>query len=99
MAYRWNQLGALWLFAAAFLLALAETRTLGEVRYGVLTVALTVYNTATYAAAFGLEDAATIFVPRAFTRDGRGTTAMLIRRLLIARAICLLVICTVFYWG
>src|SRR5262249_16888632 len=97
--YLWNQLGALWLFAAAFLLALVEARTLREVGYGVLTVALTVYNTASYAAAFGLEDAATIFVPRAFTKDGRAATAPLIRRLLLARAICLLIIGPAFYWG
>jgi O-antigen/teichoic acid export membrane protein len=99
MAYLWNQLGAFWLFAAAFLLALVEARTLGEVRYGVLTVALTAYNTATYAAAFGLEDAATVFVPRTLTKIGRAATSTLIRRLLIARVICLLIICVAFYWG
>nr|MBA3825360.1 hypothetical protein [Ktedonobacterales bacterium] len=86
MGYVWNQLGSLWLFGASFLFTLLATR-LGKTPYGVLAVVLTVYNTAVYLAAFGLEDASSVFVPRALAEGGRGAAAAVIRRLLVARTI------------
>ncbi|MEO7002529.1 MAG: oligosaccharide flippase family protein [Ktedonobacterales bacterium] len=92
MAYVWNQIGSLWLFFSSFLLTLVVARGLGQTHYGIFAEALTVFNTAVYLAAFGLEDAATVFVPRALAAVGPLATATLIRRLLVSRIIGVLVI-------
>ena len=92
MAYIWNQIGSLWLFFSSFLLTLVVARGLGQTRYGIFAEALTVFNTAVYLAAFGLEDAATVFVPRAFAEAGPRASALMIRRLLISRVIGILVV-------
>ena len=97
-AYLWNQLGSLWIFAASFALSLIATRSLGDANYGIFAVALTFFNTAVYAAAFGLEDAATVFVPRTLAERGRAATATLLRRILLTRAVAVLVICGVLYF-
>src|SRR5215469_2173693 len=88
MAYLWNQIGSLWLYAASFLLILVLTRALGRAGYGYYSAALTIFNTAVYLAAFGLEDAATVFLPRTLAKEGRAATWSLMRRILIARVIC-----------
>jgi O-antigen/teichoic acid export membrane protein len=92
MAYLWNQLGSLWLYAASFLLFFVLTHTLGRDGFGYYSAALTVFNTAVYLAAFGLEDAATVFLPRTLAKEGRAATWSLMRRILIARVICSLII-------
>lgn len=92
MGYVWNQLASLWLFLAGFIFTILATR-LGQVPYGILISALTIYNTAVYLGAFGLEDAAGVFVPRTLAENGRAATAAVIRRLLSTRFICLAVVC------
>ncbi|HKB47188.1 MAG TPA: hypothetical protein VKC57_05790, partial [Ktedonobacterales bacterium] len=99
IAYLWNQLGSLWLFVASFLLTTIAARTLGTDHYGIFAIALTFFNTAVYAAAFGLEDAATIFVPRTFAQRGRAATGALLRRLLVARGLAALAVCAAIYWA
>jgi O-antigen/teichoic acid export membrane protein len=99
IAYLWNQLGSLWLFLASFLLTTIAARTLGTERYGIFAVALTFFNTAVYAAAFGLEDAATVFVPRTFAQQSRAATGALLRRLLVARGLAALAVCATLYWA
>lgn len=99
MAYLWNQLGSIWLYVASFLLTLVAARTLGQERYGVFAVALTLYNTAVYVGALGLDDAATVYVPRAVAERGPAAAARLMRSLLVARSLGLLVVCTVLYWA
>jgi O-antigen/teichoic acid export membrane protein len=96
-AYLWNQLGSLWLFASSFALSLIATRGLGKEPYGIFSIALTFFNTAVYAAAFGLEDAATVFVPRTLAERGRGATGALMRRILLARTVAVLLICVAVY--
>jgi O-antigen/teichoic acid export membrane protein len=88
MGYVWNQFASLWLFLASFLFTILATR-LGRDPYGVLAGALTIYNTAVYLAAFGLEDASSVFVPRALAEDGRAAAAAVIRRLALTRVLCL----------
>ncbi len=88
MAYLWNQLGSLWLYAASFLLVLVVTRTLGPSGFGYYAAALATFNTGVYLAAFGLEDAATIFLPRTLAKEGRAATWSIMKRILIARVIC-----------
>ena len=87
MAYLWNQIGSIWSFVALFLLTLVVTRSLGKAPFGIYAIALTVYNTALYVAAFGLEDAATVFVPRTLAAMGRAATSSLVRRLLLTRIV------------
>lgn len=99
MAYLWNQLGSIWLYVASFLLTLVAARTLGQERYGVFAVALTLYNTAVYVGALGLDDAATVYVPRAVAERGLSGAARLMRNLLVARSLGLLVVCAVLYWA
>ncbi|MFI5274937.1 MAG: lipopolysaccharide biosynthesis protein, partial [Ktedonobacterales bacterium] len=97
-AYLWNQLGSLWLFASSFALSLIAARSLGDVNYGVFAIALTFFNTAVYAAAFGLEDAATVFVPRTLAERGRAATGALLRRILLTRALAVLLVCAALYF-
>jgi O-antigen/teichoic acid export membrane protein len=99
MAYVWNQLGSFWLFAASFLLTLVIARGLSDQQYGVYAVALTFYNSAVYVAAFGLEDAATVFVPRTLALRGRLASAAIIRQLLAARLACVALVSIGIAWG
>jgi O-antigen/teichoic acid export membrane protein len=88
MGYLWNQLASLWLFGASFLFNLLTAR-LGIVNFGILAVTTTVYNTGVYLAAFGLEDASSVFIPRALAEGGKGAAAAVIRRLLVTRVLFL----------
>ncbi len=99
MGYLWNQIGSLLLFGSSFLFTIAVARTLGQNSYGVLAVALTVYNTAVYVTAFGLEDASTVFVPRTLAEQGRAATGALIRRVLATRAVGVLAVTLALVWG
>jgi O-antigen/teichoic acid export membrane protein len=99
MGYVWNQLGSLWLFGSSFLFTIVLTRGYAQENYGKLAVALTIYNTAIYIAAFGLEDASTVFVPRTLAEQGRDATAVLIRRTLLARLIGVGIIGLGLIWG
>jgi O-antigen/teichoic acid export membrane protein len=92
MSYFWNQIGSLWLFLSSFIFTLLATRGLGKDNYGTLAIALTTFNTAIYVAAFGLEDATTVFLPRVLSEEGRPAAASLIRRTLFARLIALVLV-------
>jgi O-antigen/teichoic acid export membrane protein len=85
MSYLWNQIGSLIQFGSLLVFSIAIARALGPARYGVLAVALTTYNTVIYITAFGLEDSATVFVPRTYAEKGRAAAASVIRRVLFAR--------------
>ncbi len=93
MGILWNQLYQLWFFGASFLLTEVVTHGLSPEAYGVYAYAFTAFTTISYLAAFGLEEAATIWVPRALTEDGRGQAGSVIRRLIAVRFLFLLVIC------
>lgn len=93
MGFLWNQLFQLWLFGSGLLLMLVVARAVTKEQYGAFSYALTAFNTALYIAAFGLEEAATIWVPRALAEQGRGQASSVIRRLLGIRLLFLLVVC------
>ncbi len=93
MGFLWNQLFQLWLFGSGLLLMQVVARGVSEDEYGAFTIALTAFNTALYVAAFGLEEAATVWVPRALAEHGRAQASSIIRRLLGARLLFLLVVC------
>jgi len=93
MGFLWNQIYQLWLFGSSFLLTLVLSRGLSTDQYGVFATALTAFTTASYLAAFGLEEAATIWVPRALTEDGRAQASSVIRRLIGVRLLFLLAVC------
>jgi len=93
MGFFWNQLYQLWLYGTSLLLNLVVARALPPQQYGVYSTALTAFNTAIYLLAFGLEEAATIWVPRALTEEGREQASSVIRRLLGVRVLFLLVVC------
>lgn len=100
MGYLWNQIGSLWMFASSFLFTTLVARSIGNTTsFGILAVALTVYNTAVYLAAFGLEDATTVFLPRTLAEHGRNAAAALIRRTLVTRVIGVIVIGIGMVWG
>ncbi len=96
MGFLWNQLYQLWLFGSSFILTQIIARGLSTKDYGVYSVALTAFNTASYLAAFGLEEAAIVWVPRAMTEEGRQQASSVIRRLLFARILCVLIVCASF---
>jgi O-antigen/teichoic acid export membrane protein len=96
MGFLWNQLYQLWLFGSGFVLTQIVARGVSTKDYGVYSVALTAFNTASYLAAFGLEEAAIVWVPRALTEDGRQQASSVIRRLLFARILCVLIVCAAF---
>ena len=93
--FLWSQLYQFWLFGSGFLLTQVVARGVSPQEYGVYAIALTAFNTASYLAAFGLEEAATIWVPRALTEHGRGQAGSVIRRLLGVRLLFLLATCVV----
>ncbi len=93
MGFLWNQLFQLWLFGSGLLLMLVVARGVSKDQYGAFQIALTAFNTALYLAAFGLEEAATIWVPRALAEHGRAQASSVIRRLLRTRLLFLLVVC------
>jgi len=99
MGYVWNQISSLWMFAASFLFTIVLTRMLSNTRYGDMASALTIYNTALYLAAFGLEDASTVFVPRILAERGRAAAGSIVRRTLITRVIGVAIICSGLVWG
>jgi O-antigen/teichoic acid export membrane protein len=99
MGYLWNQIGSLWMFGASFLFTILVARELGKTPYGVLAVALTVYNTAVYFAAFGLEDATTVFLPRTLAEQGRDAAAQLIRRTMLTRGISVAIVAFLLVMG
>lgn len=99
MGYVWNQISSLWLFLSSFLLTILATHMLGPVAYGGLAVALTTFNTAVYAAAFGMEDATTVYLPRVLAEQGRAAAASLIRRALLTRMAGLAIVCSGLIWG
>jgi O-antigen/teichoic acid export membrane protein len=96
MGFLWNQLYQLWLFGSGFLLTQVVARGVSTNDYGVYSIALTAFNTASYLAAFGLEEAAIVWVPRALTEEGRQQASSVIRRLLFARILCVLIVCAAF---
>ncbi len=66
------------------------THGLSPKDYGYYAAAITAFTTLSYLASFGLEEAATIWVPRALTEAGRDQASSVIRRLLGARLLFLL---------
>jgi O-antigen/teichoic acid export membrane protein len=93
MGFLWNQLYQLWLFGSSFLLTVVLTHGLSPTEYGAYATALTAFTTVSYLAAFGLEEAATIWVPRALTEEGRAQASSVIRRLIGTRLLFLLAAC------
>lgn len=93
MGILWNQLYQIWFFGASFLLTEVVTHGLSPEAYGVYSYALTAFTTISYLAAFGLEEAATIWVPRALTEDGRSQASSVIRRLIAVRFLFILATC------
>ena len=98
MGYVWNQFGSLWLFLSSFILTILATHLLGKDAYGGLAVALTTFNTAVYFAAYGMEDATTVYLPRVLAEQGRAAAASLIRRTLATRMIGLGIVCISLVW-
>ncbi len=89
MSYVWNQIASFWLFGSSFIFTILLTHGLSPSDYGNLGSALTIYNTGVYIAAFGLEDATTVFVPRIYSEHGKAAAAVIVRRTLITRLIML----------
>ena len=98
MGYVWNQMGSLWLFLSSFLLTILATHLLGKNAYGDLAVAMTTFNTAVYFAAYGMEDATSVYLPRVLAEHGRAAAASLIRRTLATRMIGLGIVCLSVVW-
>ncbi|HEU5229844.1 MAG TPA: polysaccharide biosynthesis C-terminal domain-containing protein [Ktedonobacteraceae bacterium] len=84
-SYLFNQAYGLWFFISWFLLTLIITHNVTTTQYGIFTVGLTAFNTILYVIAFGLEDAATTYIPRVLAEHGRAAAAQLTRRLLALR--------------
>jgi O-antigen/teichoic acid export membrane protein/O-antigen ligase len=85
--FLWNQLYMLWFFGTSFLLSVIITRGLSAHDYGMFATLTTIIGTITFLCAFGLEDTATVFLPRIVGKDGERAAGTLIRRLLVWRVI------------
>lgn len=84
-SFLWNQMYAMWFFGTSFLLSIVITRGLTPTEYGVYATLTTIISTITFLSAVGLEDTATVFLPRILAKDGTAATGTLIRRLLLMR--------------
>ena len=84
-SYVWNQLYSLWYFFTTFVLSVIVARGLSRQDFGVYSVLTTVLTTALFISALGLEDVASIFVARVYSRYGTGAAGRLIWRLLWTR--------------
>jgi|GEM_PF-465817 len=99
MAYVWNQVGSLLMFGSSFLFTILVTHGLSTRQYGSLGDALTIFNTVVYLAAFGLEDATTVFIPRTLGNLGRAAASTVIRRVLVTRSLFIIAACAGLIWG
>jgi O-antigen/teichoic acid export membrane protein len=88
--YLWNQAYSLLVFGLNFVLSVVIARGLGAAGYGVYSILSSIVSVLLLLFAFGMEDAASVFVPRLLARDGQAGAATLIRRLLVARALIVL---------
>ena len=95
-SYAWNQAYFLWYLAMNFVLSVVIARHLSQRDYGIYTVLLTILTTLLFVFALGLEDVATVFLPRMLSRGGTGLAGALVRRLLLGRLQVLLVVGTLF---
>lgn len=84
-SFLWNQMYAMWFFGTSFVLSIVITRGLTKTEYGVYAILTTIISTITFLCAVGLEDTATVFLPRILTKDGVAATGTMIRRLLLMR--------------
>jgi O-antigen/teichoic acid export membrane protein len=82
----------LWYFAMNFLLSVIVARQLTQQEYGVFSILSTILTTLLLVFAFGLEDVATIFIPRALSAGGEGAAGSLTRRLMLGRALTLVMV-------
>lgn len=85
--YLWNQAYSLLVFGLNFALSVIIARGLSVADYGVYSMLSTVVAVLILIFAFGLEDAASVFVPRLLARNGRAGAASLIRRMLLLRTL------------
>jgi O-antigen/teichoic acid export membrane protein/O-antigen ligase len=84
-SYVWNQAYTLWFFAMNFLLSVVIARQLTQQEYGIYSILLTVITTVLFVFALGMEDVATVFVPRLLGLGGERMAGTLARRLLLSR--------------
>ncbi len=85
--YFWNQIYSLLIFGLSFALSVIIARGLSAAEFGVYSMLSTIISTLLLLFAFGLEDAASVFVPRLLARGGRAGAATLIRRMLVMRTL------------
>ncbi len=85
--YLWNQIYSLLIFGLNFALSIVIARGLGAAEFGIYAILSSIVSALLLLFAFGLEDAASVFVPRLLARDGRAGAARLIRRLLLLRTL------------
>jgi O-antigen/teichoic acid export membrane protein len=97
--YLWNQLYSLWLLLSLFVYQLVITRLLTVDEKGVYELILTPANFALYAAALGLESAASVYLPRALVDGGRVEAAAVALRLLAVRVIAVVFVAVTIIWG
>lgn len=97
--YLWNQLYSLWLFFSLFVFQLVITRLLPVDEKGVYELILTPANFALYAAALGLESAASVYLPRAFVEGGAAEAAAVAMRLLLVRLLAVVAVALALIWG
>lgn len=90
--YLWNQVYSILIFGLSFALSVIIARGLSAADFGVYTLLSSLVSVLLLLFAFGLEDAAAVFVPRALASAGRGGAASFLRQMLIARALIMLVI-------
>ncbi len=86
-SYLWNQVYSLWFFAINFLLSIVITRGLSRDGYGAYAILSTIVSTLLFVFAFGLEDAATVFLPRVLSLHGQGEAGRLVRRFTVQRIV------------
>jgi O-antigen/teichoic acid export membrane protein len=98
-SYLLNQVYGLWFFVSLFFFTLLITYKVSTQQYGILSVALTAYNTILYITALGLEDALTTYLPRILAEHGRASAAYLVRMLLFLRLATLLAATVMLIFG
>lgn len=88
--FLWNQAYSLLVFGLSFVLSVIIARGLSAADYGMYSILSSIVSVLLLLFAFGMEDAASVFVPRLLARNGQAGAATLIRRMLVVRVFIVL---------
>jgi O-antigen/teichoic acid export membrane protein len=91
-SYVWNQVYSILIFAMSFVLSIVIARGLSATDFGVYTMLSSIVSVLLLVFAFGLEDVASVYVPRLLAQGGVSGASAMLRWMLIQRTLVMLAI-------